>query len=250
MESILKIKNLRKEFVNNKIKNVVLKDLDLDIYFSDFTIIMGQSGSGKSTLLYCISGMDKSEGEVIYNNIDITKLKENKLIKLRGKDFGFVFQQMHLVSNLTVYENVAVPGYNINKNTKEVNKITKKLLNKVNIKDKDNLYPNQISGGEQQRVAIARSMINDPKIIFADEPTGALNRKNASDVLDLFTEMNNKDQSIVMVTHDLKTAIRGNRIVYLEDGKIKGELKLDKYTEETRKEREQKVNDWLINLMW
>lgn len=250
MEKLLEIKNLKKEFINNKIKTTVLKNLNLDIYDGDFTIIMGQSGSGKSTLLYSISGMDKCDGSVIYNNINITKLSEKKLTKLRSKDFGFVFQQMHLVNNLTIFENIAVPGYNINKNTKQVNEKAKNLLSKVNIKNKNHLYPTQISGGEQQRVAIARSMINAPKLIFADEPTGALNRKNANAVLDLFTEINESGQSIVMVTHDVKTAIRGNRIIYLEDGKIKGEISLDRYTEKSVKEREKTVNDWLVNLMW
>lgn len=178
MENIIEIKKLKKEFINNKIKNVVLNDLDLNIYNGDFTIIMGQSGSGKSTLLYCISGMDKAKGSILYCDQNITKLNENKLIKLRSKDFGFVFQQMYLINNLNIFENIAIPGYNLNKNTKYINKRTKELLDKVNIKGKKHLYPNQISGGEAQRVAIARSMINDPKIIFADEPTGALNRKN------------------------------------------------------------------------
>lgn len=250
MEKLLEIKNLKKNYFNNKIETNILNNISVDIYEGDFTVIMGQSGSGKSTFLYCVSGMDNCEGKIKYNNLYINKLKEKKLINLRGKDFGFIFQQMHLVPNLTIFENVAIPGYNVNKNTSKVNEKAKELLKLVNIENKDNYYPNQLSGGEQQRVAIARSLINNPKLVFADEPTGALNRKNANDVLDLFIEINNNNQSIVMVTHDLHSAIRGNRIIYIEDGKIKGELKLDKYATEKAKEREQKVNDWLLNLMW
>ena len=250
MKNILEIKNLKKDYVNNKIKTNILDNISVDIYEGDFTVIMGQSGSGKSTFLYCVSGMDNCSGKIKYNDQYLNKLKEKKLINLRGKDFGFIFQQMHLVPNLTIFENVAIPGYNVNKNSFKVNEKAKELLNLVNIKNKDKYYPNQLSGGEQQRVAIARSLINDPKIVFADEPTGALNRKNANDVLNLFNEINDNNQSIIMVTHDLHSAIRGNRIIYIEDGKIKGELDLDKYTKDKAKEREQKVNDWLLNLMW
>lgn len=250
MEKLLEVKNLKKDYINNKVRTNILNDISIDIYDGDFTVIMGQSGSGKSTFLYCISGMDNCNGKIKYNNLYINQMKEKKLINLRGKDFGFIFQQMHLVPNLTIFENVAIPGYNINKNALKVNDRVKELLELVNIKNKDNNYPNQLSGGEQQRVAIACSLINNPKIVFADEPTGALNRKNANDILDLFIEINKNNQSIVMVTHDLHSAIRGNRIIYIEDGKIKGELQLDKYTKEKAKEREQKVNDWLLNLMW
>ena len=166
--AIIKAKNLCKSFANNGEQNHVLNNVDLEIYEGDFTIIMGPSGSGKSTLLYCLSGMDKAtQGQVIYNNMDLTKMKEKDLALLRRGDFGFIFQQMHLVSNLTIFENVAVSGYlNKNKSTKEVKERAIMLLEKMNLENALKRLPSQVSGGEQQRAAIARAMINEPKLLF------------------------------------------------------------------------------------
>ena len=159
--TIISAKNLCKSFANNGEQNHVLNNVDLEIYEGDFTIIMGPSGSGKSTLLYCLSGMDKAtQGQVIYNNMDLTKMKEKDLALLRRGDFGFIFQQMHLVSNLTIFENVAVSGYlNKNKSAKEVKERAVMLLKKMNLENALKRLPSQVSGGEQQRAAIARAMI-------------------------------------------------------------------------------------------
>lgn len=211
-----------------------------------------EQGSGKSTLLYALSGMDRATaGKVIYNGNDIVKMKENDLAKLRYTDFGFIFQQMHLVSNLTLFENVAVPGYlNKSKPAAEVRKRTEKLLEQMSVSHIKSHLPTQVSGGEQQRCAIARAVINSPRVLFADEPTGALNRKNTTDVLDLLTELNRDGQSVLMVTHDMRAALRADRILYIADGKIIGELTLPTYFQSDERSRETQVNAWLTSLEW
>ncbi|MGB4661303.1 MAG: ABC transporter ATP-binding protein [Mobilitalea sp.] len=249
---ILQAKSLCKNFATNGIQNHVLNNVDLELYEGDFTVIMGSSGSGKSTLLYSLSGMDTAtSGEVIYNHKDITKMSENELSSLRRNDFGFVFQQMHLVSNLSLYENVVVPGYLPKKYpVKKVNEKGLQLLEKVGITSQKMRLPSQVSGGEQQRACIARALINDPAVIFADEPTGALNKAIGKEVLNLLTKINQEGQSILMVTHDVKAAIRANRILYIEDGTISGEMKIEKYSNENRKSVETQVTSWLLSMGW
>lgn len=250
---ILSAKGLCKSFALNGGQNHVLSQIDLDIFEGDFTVVMGASGSGKSTLLYSLSGMDQATaGQVIYGEgEDIVRMKENKLAKLRHKDFGFVFQQMHLVSNLTLAENVAVCGYLNRMKTKEgVKKRVSELIEKMGLTNISSHLPSQVSGGEQQRCAIARAVVNDPKLLFADEPTGALNRRNTLEVLNLLTELNQAGQSILMVTHDIRAALRATRILYLEDGKITGELTLPVFQKEEEKSREAQVNAWLSSMEW
>lgn len=248
---ILQANSLCKSFANEGNQNHVLDNLDIKIYEKDFTVIMGSSGSGKSTLLYSLSGMDRpTSGTVTYKDMEITSLSEKKLAKVRGEYFGFVFQQINLISNLTVLENVLVPGYrNKEKSAKEVKDRALMLLEKVNVEETKDRLPSQVSGGEAQRCAIARAIINEPGLLFADEPTGALNRRNTESVLDLLTEINKDGQSIIMVTHDIKAAIRGNRIIYLEDGKISGELELAPFDGNV-KDREAQVNAWLTSMNW
>jgi putative ABC transport system ATP-binding protein len=270
---ILSAKDVQKTFANNGEMVPVLTNVNMDIYEGDFTVIMGSSGSGKSTLLYALSGMDKATaGEVIYRRpeknskkgeknieVDITSIKEKKLSDIRIHDFGFVFQQMHLVSNLTLFENVAVTGYlNKNRSAADTQKRAGELLDRMGLAEEKTHLPSRVSGGEQQRCAIARAVINEPAILFADEPTGALNRRNTTEVLNLLTEINGEGQSIVMVTHDIKSALRGNRILYLDDGNIVGELELSKYGEkdkngdllQSNKAREAQISAWLESLDW
>lgn len=250
--TILSAKGLCKSFAHNGGQVHILSHVDFELYEGDFTVIMGASGSGKSTLLYALSGMDRATaGQVLYQGEDLVAMKEKGLAKLRYTDFGFIFQQMHLVSNLSLFENIAVPGY-LNKTTSgaAVRERTEKLLEQMGISHiKENL-PSQVSGGEQQRCAIARAVINDPKLLFADEPTGALNRKNTTDVLNLLTELNQSGQSILMVTHDMKAALRATRLLYIEDGKIIGELTLPPYQADEEKSRETQVNAWLTSMEW
>ncbi len=249
---ILKSEKLCKSFANEGTQNHVLDNVDLEIYDGDFTVIMGSSGSGKSTLLYSLSGMDvPTSGKVFYGDAEITGLKEKQMAELRSKEFGFVFQQVHLVSNLSLLENVLVPGYmDKEKSTSEVKDRALELLKTMNIEEAKDRLPSQVSGGEAQRAAIARAVINEPGILFADEPTGALNRKNTVDVLNLLTDINNKGQSILMVTHDVRAALRGTRLIYLEDGKVCGEMELPPFDEKDMKNRETQVNAWLSSMHW
>lgn len=230
----------------------VLNQISVRICQGDFTIIMGPSGAGKSTLLYALSGMDAlSSGKVLYKEQELGTLSEKKMAALRAKEFSFVFQQPHLVSNLTLFENVAIAGYlEKGKSEKTVKKRAKSLLAQMHAEKAGDRLPSQASGGEAQRAAIARAMINQPGLLFADEPTGALNRKNSEEVMDLLTSLNQKGQSILMVTHDVKAAIRGTRILYLEDGKSLDEMPLPPFDMNMQKEREEKVSAWLTSLSW
>lgn len=249
---ILSAKGLCKSFAHDGEQYHVLNHVNLDIYEKDFTVIMGSSGSGKSTLLYTLSGMDRvTAGQVIYNGANLAAYNENQLAALRHKDFGFIFQQMHLVSNLTLFENIAVPGYlEKEKRAKDINAYTHTLLEKMGLSDVMTHLPSQVSGGEQQRAAIARAVIHTPRLLFADEPTGSLNRRNTNEVLNLLTDLNKEEQSILMVTHDIHAALRATRLLYLEDGSITGELMLPPYQQPEEKSRETQINAWLSSMEW
>ncbi|MBP5444795.1 MAG: ABC transporter ATP-binding protein [Acholeplasmatales bacterium] len=251
MKNIIKTEKLCKSFSNNGLQQHVLKNLDLEIYEGDFTIIMGASGAGKSTLLYSLSGMDKPTlGKINFNGSEITDMSIDELAYFRRTNCGFVFQQTYLIDSMSVLDNVLVSGLLVNKNKKEVVAKAKELLKSVDINEELwNKFPSQLSGGEAQRVGIARSLINSPKLVFADEPTGALNSKTGKDVLDTLTNCNNNGQSIVMVTHDMSSARRGNRIIYLKDGEIAGVCDLGKYVSGD-KERHQKLRDFLNMMGW
>lgn len=249
---ILSAKNVCKTFSQGGTDNQILKSVSADIYEGDFTVIMGASGAGKSTLLYALSGMDGiTDGEVLFDGKRIDGLPEKKQAALRSERFGFVFQQTHLVSNLTLFENVAVAGYvGKNRTVNSVRENTLELLRQMNVDNAKDRLPSQVSGGEAQRAAIARAMINSPRLIFADEPTGALNKANSGEVMRLLTELNRNGQSILMVTHDVRAAIHGNRVLYMEDGKILDELNLPPYSDNEEQARERQVNEWLSVLRW
>lgn len=249
---LIKAEDICKSFVSNGRQNHVLDKVNTEIYEGDFTVIMGSSGAGKSTLLYALSAMDSlTAGKVYYKDQVISNIKESKMADIRAVEFGFVFQQTHLVSNLTLLENVEVTGYlNKEKSVHDVKRRSLELLKQMNVENAKDRYPSQVSGGEAQRTAIARAIINEPGILFADEPTGALNKRNTSEVLDLLTELNSKGQSILMVTHDVRAAIRASRILYLEDGKIIDEMTLTPFKAEDARNRETQVNAWLTSLEW
>ena len=251
-KTILSARGLCKSFAHNGVQSHILSNLDLDVYEGDFTVIMGASGSGKSTLLYSLSGMDRATGgQVIYDGRDLVKMSEKELSALRCGDFGFVFQQMHLVSNLSLFENIAVPGYlNKNRTAAQTDSRTREMLEKMGISHISEHLPSQCSGGEQQRCAIARAIVSEPKLLFADEPTGALNRRNTVEVLNLLSELNAAGQSILMVTHDVRAALRATRIIYIADGAVIGDIDLPPYSAEDEKSREVQVNSWLSAMEW
>lgn len=248
---VIQTELLCKSFISDGEVNNVIKNLDLEIYEGDFTVIMGSSGSGKSTLLYSLSGMDDvTTGKVLFEGVDITRMKEKELSKLRKEKLGFVFQNINLISNLNTYENILSPTYKTKADRKAIEERIDALLEKLELNSQKKKFPNQMSGGQKQRVAICRALINNPKVLFADEPTGALNSSQGQSVLDVFTTINREGQSVVMVTHDLKAALRGNRIIYLKDGRIDGDLQFDDYNEETASEREETLYKFLKEKGW
>ncbi len=252
VSSILKTEKLCKSFSNGGLQQHVIKNLDLEIREGDFTVIMGSSGSGKSTLLYALSGMDKpSMGKVLFNGTEIQNYSNDELAVFRRGNCGFVFQSVYLLDNQNVLVNVLTGALIVQKNSPELVEKAKDLLKKVGLGE-ENLkkYPSQLSGGEAQRVGIVRAIINDPKILFADEPTGQLNSSAGRDVLDIFTGLHQKGQSIVMVTHDLKTALRGTRVLYLRDGGIVGDFSMPVYGENDLKERRNKLTAFLEEMGW
>ena len=249
--AILSTHKLCKTFSSGGLQQHVLKNLDLEIHEGDFTVIMGPSGAGKSTLLYALSGMDKPTlGKITFAGREISGLSNDRLAVFRRDNCGFVFQQMYLLDNMSILDNILACGLLVSKNRKAVTERAKQLLLRLNLDETIwRKFPAQISGGEAQRAGIARALINDPKIVFADEPTGALNSANGMAVLDALTEVNGQGQSVVMVTHDLRSARRGNRILYLRDGVIHGECPLGKYVSGGG-ERHAKLDGFLSEMGW
>jgi putative ABC transport system ATP-binding protein len=195
--------------------------------------------------------MDRpTSGNIIFNDSDITKLNQNDLALFRRKNCGFIFQSVYLINSMNVMDNVLIQGLLKEKDKKKIISKASILLDNVDIKEElRHKFPSQLSGGEAARVGIARALISEPDLIFADEPTGALNSTTGKDVLDTLTEFNRKGQSIVMVTHDINSALRGNRILYIKDGEVAGELELDKYTD-SDESRKEKLNSFLVNMGW
>lgn len=261
-------------------ETTVLQGVSLEVYKGDFTVIMGASGSGKSTLLYALSGMDRlNGGQLLYTPgrpgkmcqsklagarragkgkekcpgsklssdkiIDIAHTSEKELTCLRAEDFGFVFQRTHLVSSLTLEENIRMAALICGSmSEKEIGEKTEALIHQMRLEKAKDRLPAQVSGGEAQRAAVARAVITKPGILFADEPTGALNKANTEEVLNLLTALHGEGQSILLVTHDREAALRGNRVLYLEDGAIVGELESGPYQGKDRV-REQELASWL-----
>ena len=256
MAKILEVKDLCKTYVVNKRQNNILVNVNLSVDKGDMVAIMGPSGSGKSTLLYAISGMDRpTSGTVIFNGKDITETKEKELSEIRLNEMGFVFQQMYMLKNLTIMDNIVLPSVQSDKNDENKSEKfarTKKLMKTLGIEEIADNDINEVSGGQLQRACICRSMINMPEVIFADEPTGALNRTSSKEVMDAFTKLNDDGTTVIMVTHDAKVAARCSKVLYIVDGNIKGEYNLGKVdansTDNNKRERE--LNSWLMEMGW
>lgn len=213
---MITVSNLKKSFGSGTNKNEVLKGIDLKILDGDFIVILGASGSGKSTLLNCLSGLEKPDsGTVIYDEIDITKLNDSQITEFRKNYVGFIFQQYYLLPNMTVEKNVRMGADLAN------NQDFKEIIKAVGLEDKIKKYPNELSGGEQQRVAIARALSKKPKILFLDEPTGALDEQTGRQILDYINNLHKQyGFTIVMVTHNLNIAEMANKVVKMNSGKI------------------------------
>lgn len=249
-EVILNVQKLKKFYKVADKNNVILNEIDLQVKKGEFVAIMGHSGSGKSTLLYCISGMDRiSGGSVKYNNNELEKLSDDEMSNLRLMNMGFVFQNSCLLKDFTILENIMLPCMKAGKIPKaDIRKKADNLMKKVQIENIAGSTVNQVSGGQLQRAAICRALINEPDILFADEPTGALNSKSTFEIMDIFNQVNNAGTTIVMVTHDVKVAVRASRVIYLADGAIKQEFSFAPWKNSQNSfKREAVLTQWLQN---
>ncbi|MBD5115054.1 MAG: ABC transporter ATP-binding protein [Ruminococcaceae bacterium] len=254
MTNILEVKDLCKTYIVNKRQNNVLKNVNFSIAEGEMTAVMGPSGSGKSTLLYAVSGMDGiTAGEVDFDGKNIVKMNQKELADLRLNEMGFIFQQMYMLKNLTVLDNIILPACQSDKIKESRRKTAERghaLMRKLGIIDIADNDINEVSGGQLQRACICRSMINKPKMIFADEPTGALNRSSSDEVMEELAKLNSEGTTVMLVTHDVKVAAKCTRILYMLDGNIKGEYTLGRYESSKLRERERALNGWLMEMGW
>ena len=255
MEKVLNVKNLCKTYIVNKRQNNVLKNVNFSVSKGEMAAVMGPSGSGKSTLLYAVSGMDKiTAGEVEFCGKNLAGMSEKELSSLRLDEMGFIFQQMYMLKNLTVLDNIILPSFQsrkIKESRKETVARGQNLMRKLGIIEIAENGINEVSGGQLQRACICRSMINKTNMIFADEPTGALNRASSDEVMEELAKINSEGTTVMLVTHDVKVAAKCSRVIYLVDGNIRGEYTLEKYTSPAQlRERERMLNGWLMGLGW
>ena len=256
MNTVLQAKGLCKTYIVNKRQNNVLKNIDLTISEGDMVAVMGPSGSGKSTLLYCVSGMDRvTAGEVIFDGRSTASLSDKELSQLRLDEMGFIFQQMYMMKNLSVLDNVILPAVKSKKNTesrRQTEERGRALMRRLGIDDVGGNDINEVSGGQLQRACICRSMINSPKMIFADEPTGALNRSSSDEVMCELLKLNADGTTVMCVTHDPKVAAKCSRVLYLVDGGIVGEKNIGHFGggDKELRDRERELNNWLMEQGW
>lgn len=240
---MIKAERLCKEFEGTE----VLKDINLEIEKGEFVAIMGQSGGGKSTLLYQISGMDRAtSGRILFDKTEMSDLSEKQMEKLRLNKMGFVFQKTNFLKNLSIEENIMFPAVQAKKKKRnEIKRDAEVLMEKMGILDTKDKDIRKVSGGQLQRAAICRAMINHPEILFGDEPTGALNSSSTAEVMDLINQINEEGTTVLLVTHDAKVAARADRIIYLEDGSIKDDMQLGEFAKNEQEERENSMKEWL-----
>ncbi len=222
MSSLIELKNINKYYGTDKEKLHVLKSLNMEIEQGEFLMIMGKSGSGKTTLMNSLGFLDRfDDGVYLFNNEEVTHIDENKKSELRNKYMGFIFQQFHLIDSLTIGKNVELPLLykgNVSKKVRE--ELVLKYLTLVGLEEKIDRHPKELSGGQQQRVAIARALINDPYVIFADEPTGALDSETGIQIMNILKELNKQGKTIIMVTHDGDLVNYATRVIKIKDGVI------------------------------
>ncbi|MDR1808524.1 MAG: ABC transporter ATP-binding protein [Propionibacteriaceae bacterium] len=250
--AVVSARRLTKTFASAGGGRDVLNAVSLDIRAGDFTVIMGASGAGKSTLLYALSGMDRpTAGRVTFAGQDLSGLNESGLARFRRRHAGFVFQQIYLLDNLSLLDNAVVAGLLVTQNKAAIAARALALFERVRL-DRDTILklPSQVSGGEAQRAGIVRALINRPAVLFADEPTGALDQTSGTAVLDVLSAVHRSGQTVVMVTHDLKSARRGNRILFLRDGEVTGDLDLPPYRSRGGEERNARLRAFLDGQGW
>lgn len=251
MAHILEVTDLCKTYIVNKRQNNVLRNICFSVEEGEMVAVMGPSGCGKSTLLYTVSGMDSlTAGTVLFDGKDISKFSPNELAALRLSKMGFIFQQMYLLRSLSVLDNILLPAHQYkadNLSAKEKLERGKDLMRKLGIIEIADNDINEASGGQLQRACICRSLINNPKLIFADEPTGALNRQSSNEVMDELCKINTQGTTILLVTHDTKVAARCSRVLYLIDGTNQGEYN---FTDTNTRTRERALNNWLLDRGW
>ena len=254
--NILEVKNLCKTYIVSKRQNNVLKNVNFTVSEGEMTAVMGPSGSGKSTLLYTVSGMDGiTSGEVLFCGKSITAMGERELADLRLDEMGFIFQQMYMLKNLTVLDNIILPAAQSKKNTesrRQTDERGRALMRRLGIDDVGGNDINEVSGGQLQRACICRSMINNPRMIFADEPTGALNRSASDEVMNELLSLNRDGTTVMCVTHDPKVAAKCSRVLYIMDGGIVGEKEIGHFDGSGKefRDRERELNNWLIEQGW
>src|SRR5690625_364909 len=250
MKKVINAQHIHKTFAVEKESVMVLKDVSTTIYEGEFVSVMGPSGSGKSTLLYALSGMDTIDsGEVIFNDQSLTACGETERSDIRRQQMGFVFQQPTFLKNLTIIDNIVLPVMRDNrKKGKELANKAKLLLERTGIGDLAYRMTNQVSGGQLQRAGICRALINEPKMIFADEPTGALNSKSAKEIMKSFLQINQEGSTILLVTHDAKVAAQSERILFMKDGQIVDELHLGKLSNSFLENRSEEHTSELLKV--
>ncbi len=255
MSTVIAVKDLCKTYVVNKKQNNVLKNVNFNIEEGEMVAVMGPSGSGKSTLLYTVSGMDRmTAGEVTFNGRGLSKLDDDQMSEIRLNEMGFIFQQMYMMKNLSILDNIILPAVKSKKNDLGRRAIVERgrsLMKRLGIEETADNDINEVSGGQLQRACICRSMINSPKVIFADEPTGALNRTSSDEVMTELVNLNKDGTTVMLVTHDVKVAAKCTRVLYIVDGNIRGEKKLGALEREIEfKERERELSNWLMEMGW
>jgi len=252
MNTVLSVSDLCKTYIIRKNSNNVLRNINLTLDKGGFVTVMGPSGSGKSTLLYTVSGMDvMTSGKVDFNGKNLGSMNRKELSRLRLTEMGFIFQQMYMMKKLCVFDNIVLPAYQAGVPRKEANKRAEELMRRLEIIEIAEHEVSEVSGGQLQRACLCRALINSPEIIFADEPTGALNSKAAADVMRELINANRDGTSIMMVTHSVRVAAMSDKVLYLMDGDIQGEIELGKLTDEKEiTDRERRLSSWLMEQGW
>lgn len=252
METLITVKDLCKTYKTGKQENTVLNGVCFEMQAGEFVSVMGPSGSGKSTLLYTVSGMDTvTSGTVSFRGRELSGMQQKELAQIRLKEMGFIFQQMYMMKKLCIFDNIVLPAYQAGAVRAEANSRAEQLMQRLGISETAKHEVTEVSGGELQRACLCRALINEPQILFADEPTGALNSKAAADVMRELVNVWRAGTGILMVTHSVRVAAMSERVLYLMDGTVQGEIRLGRLEEDADTAgREQRLSAWLMERGW